>query len=367
VFGHADPTGSDAFNKALAGRRADALYGVLTRSVDVWEELYKAPHGDDDWGQRELCIMLFALGYAPSTTPANGAVFQSWVRGFQEEHDLAPDGIPGPLTRKALFARYFDHLCVRADGTPYTVPIERFVGAGHLPKRQGATQGCGELNPVRVRSKSAAAGEDKQKAERDKRNAANRRVLVYILDDDLPFESARWPCPTTADSGARCEAELWSDGKRRRAPGDDERTFRQHRDTFACRFYHGLAMRSPCEVVSAMQPASVRLVDPFGEPVVAAPVHFHAGGVRRVAMTGPDGVAQTSVPEGDVVITLTSGQVGHAGEAAFAFSKHADPPEPGASAADQIGPSRAIDDPDLWADVQASFDELPYLEPRGAS
>src|ERR1035441_9549451 len=40
IFGHADPVGSDIYNKKLSGRRAMAVYGLLTRDLSIWEELY---------------------------------------------------------------------------------------------------------------------------------------------------------------------------------------------------------------------------------------------------------------------------------------------------------------------------------------
>src|SRR3954465_8151777 len=37
IFGHADPTGDDAYNKRLSGRRARAVFGALTRDTGIWE------------------------------------------------------------------------------------------------------------------------------------------------------------------------------------------------------------------------------------------------------------------------------------------------------------------------------------------
>src|ERR1035438_4953522 len=37
LFGHADPSGADDYNKFLSGRRAAAVYGLLTRRTEVWE------------------------------------------------------------------------------------------------------------------------------------------------------------------------------------------------------------------------------------------------------------------------------------------------------------------------------------------
>ena len=56
IFGHADPTGNDEYNKALSGRRAAAIYAALTRRTEIWEDLFSnkgaftqlAP--GDQWG-----------------------------------------------------------------------------------------------------------------------------------------------------------------------------------------------------------------------------------------------------------------------------------------------------------------------------
>jgi hypothetical protein len=56
VFAHADPTGSDDYNKALSGRRAQAIYALLTRKTELWEELFNQP--GDHWGKDALGTML---------------------------------------------------------------------------------------------------------------------------------------------------------------------------------------------------------------------------------------------------------------------------------------------------------------------
>ena len=40
IFGHADPVGKQTFNKHLSGRRAAAIYALLTRRVDIWEDIF---------------------------------------------------------------------------------------------------------------------------------------------------------------------------------------------------------------------------------------------------------------------------------------------------------------------------------------
>lgn len=43
VFGHADPTGNEDYDKIPSGRRAQAMYGMLVRDVDWWEDLFSNP------------------------------------------------------------------------------------------------------------------------------------------------------------------------------------------------------------------------------------------------------------------------------------------------------------------------------------
>src|ERR1700687_2084086 len=47
IFGHADPSGDDEYNKILSGRRAQAVHALLIRDADSWNELYTRPQGED--------------------------------------------------------------------------------------------------------------------------------------------------------------------------------------------------------------------------------------------------------------------------------------------------------------------------------
>src|SRR5512140_1164392 len=69
LVGHADPVGDDEYNKVLSGRRAMAIYAVLTRRTDLWERLYARPHGRDKWTEATFATMGTALG---STGPSGG-------------------------------------------------------------------------------------------------------------------------------------------------------------------------------------------------------------------------------------------------------------------------------------------------------
>lgn len=72
VFGHADPTGKDPYNKTLSGRRALAVYAVLCRKVDIWEDLYSG-YGGDEWGLKAIQTMLsISLHRTPNTEPEIG-------------------------------------------------------------------------------------------------------------------------------------------------------------------------------------------------------------------------------------------------------------------------------------------------------
>jgi hypothetical protein len=62
IFGHADPIGSDDYNKQLSGRRVRAIYALLTRDTGIWDELFSKPQGDDQWGPKSIAIMQDTVG-----------------------------------------------------------------------------------------------------------------------------------------------------------------------------------------------------------------------------------------------------------------------------------------------------------------
>src|SRR5437588_368371 len=72
IFGHADPVGDDLYNKKLSGRRARAIFGLLTRDTGMWEELFSDAEGTNDkWGDKSIERMRSTLGIT-DTTPTNG-------------------------------------------------------------------------------------------------------------------------------------------------------------------------------------------------------------------------------------------------------------------------------------------------------
>lgn len=137
---------------------------------------------------------------------------------------------------------------------------------------KGDVMGCGEFNPRFLLTADAVKQAEKHVELRDARNesyAVNRRVIVYVFKHGTEIKPARWPCPVarSEDTGP-CSQRFWSDGERRQKEADTERTFgddmahlqadgqgqlietpvEQTGNTMACRFYHGFARFSPCEV-----------------------------------------------------------------------------------------------------------------------
>jgi hypothetical protein len=113
-----------------------------------------------------------------------------------------------------------------------------------------------------------------QKEGKEQRHAANRdnrRVMIFLFakGTKLDPDPKKWPCPRAKDGIQRCVDHLWSDVDHKiESPNPNDRINKQYpyrrrrfgkqvRDeierlshpemTFGCRFYHALALRSPCE------------------------------------------------------------------------------------------------------------------------
>lgn len=277
VFGHADPVGDEAFNKELSGRRALAIYAILTRDTDRWERLYAYPLGNDSWRDSEIDTMLAAVGFPLAQYNSRADA----VRAFQEaDGTLTPDGSCGPATRARLFLAYMDYLC------PYRLPATAFLGSGADPDLKGAVQGCSEFNPLLVFSQAEtdAFNAAADKSERDSLNSANRRVLILLFPPDTTVASAKWPCPRTTESTAGCLKRLWTDATTRRNPQADRRVFEDTQDTFGCRFYHRLSVDSPCECASGGKAwISIQLLDENHQPIPNAPYKLQINGTTEEA------------------------------------------------------------------------------------
>jgi outer membrane protein OmpA-like peptidoglycan-associated protein len=271
VFGHADPSGQDDYNKVLAGRRASAVYGLLVRDVALWEKLYSVPHGGDQWGIRQVQIMLTRLGFTASQSGFLDQPTTQGVKDFQRAHGLPASGFPDGGTRAKLFLAYMDVLCVDDSGAPFRYRPEDFLSRGGGAGGKMDYQGCGEFNPVRVFSEADAKEYEKpaRKAERNAQNASNRRVVIYMFDAALGLTAEQWPCPTVKEGGAGCRAQFWPDGDARRSPRGPQREHLSGGRTFGCSFYDRLARGSPCEGVRGV--VTLHLLDHAGQRMGAKP------------------------------------------------------------------------------------------------
>ncbi len=261
IFGHADPVGEDEFNKGLSGRRAQAIYGLLTRNTDLWEELYSNPHGEDRWGDPEIDTMLDTVSSSGSDQPptAEGeepANRQARIEAFQAEHGLEVDGHVGVNTRRELFRAYMDTLC----GDLVVAPTE-FLGQGQDPDGKADYQGCSEFNPLLIFSQEEQERfqQAPDKTERNTENAPNRRVMVLLFRPGTEVTPERWPCPRVKENSSGCRKRFWSDGEDRRSRREpaSRREFETTQDTFACRFYDRLSTNSPCERLLAVLPIRI--------------------------------------------------------------------------------------------------------------
>jgi len=255
VFGHADPVGNDEYNKLLAGRRAQAVYGLLTRRTDLWEDLHKQAEGSKAWGNKSVQVMLDALGFPPGR--ADGTIDQPTkdaIKSFQRANGLSEDGSAGPSTRKALYAKYMDFLCVDDKDQPYSLKKTDFLARGADQNLKADMQGCGEFNPILMFSKaeSDAFAKDKDKTARDAENAPNRRVMILLFRPGSKVDPAKWPCPRVKEGTGACRKRFWSDADKKRQFQEKRREFKDTQDTFACRFYQRLADSSPCERATAL-------------------------------------------------------------------------------------------------------------------
>lgn len=231
VFGHADPTGDDAYNKALSGRRAAAIYAAMTRRPEIWEDLFgntgtfALPAAGDQWGETAINTMRTSLN-----------------RGGQGKSSAAE--------RKSLFLDYMDFLCVDDTLAPFVVdPKTGSLGGQVDAAGKGDYQGCSEFNPILLVSlaEQKKFAQQKDHAERNAVNAPNRRVMVLLFRPGTHVTPDLWPCPRTKEPTTACRKRFFVDAEARRANQAERREFKDKEDTLACRFYHRLVTRSPCE------------------------------------------------------------------------------------------------------------------------
>lgn len=262
VFGHADPVGNDDYNKQLSGRRAAAIYGMLTRNTEIWEDIYSqsgkftSPLSSDNWGLKVIQTILQDLGYSPGPIDGQmGSQTREAVRNFQRDHEpLSDDGDPGPQTRAQLFLAYMDKHCRDENDQPFKLEITDFLVQGADPAGKGDYQGCSEFNPLLMFSQeeNERFRQARDHTERNAANAPNRRVDVFLFRTGSKVSAERWPCPRAKEGIVGCQKRFWSDAERRRGFQAERREQERTKNTFACRFYDRIAGESPCERITSL-------------------------------------------------------------------------------------------------------------------
>jgi hypothetical protein len=267
IFGHADPVGQDEYNKTLSGRRAQAVFGMLVRDVELWADLYyhHDNNGKDKWGEPVTRAMLNILNGGTDV----GAPTDAAVKSFEKRNGLPEKGLDakGEVKRPTfdkLARQYMDKLCVDDDLQPFVLTRDDFLARGRGKDGKGDFQGCGEFNPTLLFSKAEKARLEKpeNRGERNGKNQPNRRIMILLFQPDAIVDPARWPCPSVKEGSAGCKKRFFSDAEARRANTERERDFATDKNTFACRLYHRLVASAPCDRVRPFQQLSWLLTHP---------------------------------------------------------------------------------------------------------
>jgi hypothetical protein len=293
VFGHADPVGSDSYNKILSGRRARAIYGALIRDAAVWEDLYTHPFHGDKWAGPQVVAMLEALGYKPApgdgllTTPKDQPGSTYFVNNksdilikFQSDKKLSSDGYLNASTRRPVFEGYMDKLC------GFKLQKSDFLGRGADPDGVADIQGCSDFNPLLLLSRNE--NDTLPHPKRNQENQPNRRVVVFLFCPGRKINTKLWPCPAWSGGSAACKKRFFANGEQRRTPAAAaRREFAKTHDTFACRFYDRIAHLSPCESPVPPVPLLLKLTkvdDHFAPSVENLDFVYNIGGLAGRAV-----------------------------------------------------------------------------------
>ncbi|MCG2747203.1 MAG: peptidoglycan-binding protein [Desulfobulbaceae bacterium] len=304
IFGHADPVGSEDYNKQLSGRRAKAVYGMLVRDVQLWDDLFTHPLGGDNWGDAAIQTMLNIVSPPPKSQEGlMDAQSQDPVKAFQSGKGLTADGIVGPITRKALFLAYMNALC----GSLKLDKENDFLAHHKDPGGKGDYQGCSEFNPVLMFSKKKNADYEQasDKKERNEDNEPNRRVMVLLYAPGRRVNYKVWPCPRVNEGVTACKKRFFLDAAQRRSFQEKRREFAQTKDTFACRFYQLVTDDSPCERRGGAR-LLIRLIDIDGQPRAGLAYELEFDKTFKISdFTSNDGVIDKVIPDESKLGTLT--------------------------------------------------------------
>ena len=259
IFAHADPSGTDEYNKSLSGRRAKSVYGLLRHDVGIWLSLYNSPMGGDDWRKKGV---------------------DDIMRGML--------GKSAPVARSDLILAYMKAISPEAMGKA------DFLGRGASPGGKADYQGCSEFNPLLLLT------EEENKAMPKKQwrllNRCNRRVVILLFSPLIKINPSLWPCPLAGENASGCRKRFFSNAEQRRTSTDQRREFTKTKDTFSCRFYQLFAESSPCERI--LHYLRIRLFDHFGNPIYNAPyrLEFPSISTTDIAADSYAKIANVEIP-----------------------------------------------------------------------
>ncbi|WP_052546943.1 hypothetical protein [Enhygromyxa salina] len=185
LFGHTDPAGSGANNKALSERRAAAMRALASSDADALYEIAK----HERWGLDAYQAMLRGLGFIPgaiddTSGPMTDAAIEAFVEANTQRWLSGSAPSQGPAldeqTQRAIISAY----------------VEEY-GLGLQPKRllSSVASGCREFNSAGIRPERA------------------RRVTLAVFTDastsprasDLPcVEGNSGACTLDLEDGLRC-------------------------------------------------------------------------------------------------------------------------------------------------------------------
>ena len=159
VVGHADTSGTPAYNDQLSLERAQSTIAFLKDDVDAWLAFYgQDQEAQKRWGKVEDRLMITAMPDFISKGKNEDA-----VRWYQRTRALTVDGNAGPETRRALITEYMS-----LDGVSLAETAGEVVATAH---------GAGENFPL------DDSGEQLDSAPADgKRDAGDRRVELFFFD-----------------------------------------------------------------------------------------------------------------------------------------------------------------------------------------
>lgn len=184
VFGHAEPDGDQAANKALSDRRAKVFAALLVGDVDA----VQAIADEEKWGLREQQVILRVLRCDPGAIDGEpGAVTSRAIEIFQAEYrdgvfHRHREGKDAPRNPGLAVNGAMDDATAHALIEAFVVATSPRIAAGRMHPTHPVA-GCSEFNRLEVKG-----------SRRDRR-------LAIVMHDELPDDHDPQPCKE-GDHGA---------------------------------------------------------------------------------------------------------------------------------------------------------------------